>query len=139
VFRLIILATIALVALGLAFSPAMAEEPQEGSTTATIEKAERTVVPLPSLTHNGRLSTRDRWRGRPYLRSTADETLRSQALDVALPPANPAFNGGVSLHQTPGIFSSEDFIRNEALSKALPPANPAMVGGGGISGGGVGF
>jgi hypothetical protein len=58
-------------------------------------------------------------------------------LDVALPPANSAFQGGVSL-QDPTVFSSEDFIRNEALNKALPPFNPAMVGGGSVRGG-VGF
>ena len=134
-FRLFILATIAFVGLGLVGSPAMAEEPQGEASTTTIEKAQRTVVPLPTM--NGRLSTRDRWRGGPYLRSTADETLRSHALDVALPPANNAFQGGASL-EGPRIRSSEDFIRNEALSKALPPANPAFVGGGSVTGG-VGF
>jgi hypothetical protein len=108
----------------------MAEEPQEGSSKTTIEKAQKTVVPLPSLTHNGRLSTRDRWRGTPYLRSSADETLRSHALDVALPSANPAFQGGLNLQQHPTTFTSEDAVRNEALDKALPPANPAFVGGG---------
>jgi hypothetical protein len=123
--------------LGLAFSPAVAEEPQEGPTTAAIEKAEKTITPLPTLTHRGRLSTRDRWRGAPYVRSTASETLRSHALDVTLPSANPAFNGGVSL-QSPGAFASEDFVRNQALDKALPPPNSAIVGGASI-GGGVGF
>ncbi len=133
-FRIIIFATITFVGLGLVGSSAMAEEPQGEASTTTIEKAQRTVVPLPSTT--GRLSTRDRWRGGPYLRSTADETLRSHALDVALPPANQAFQGGASLQQP--ILSNEDFIRNEALSKALPPANPAFVGGASV-GGGVGF
>ena len=113
----------------------MAEEPQGKASTTTIEKAQRTVVPLPSV--NGRLSTRDRWRGAPYLRSSADETLRSHALDVALPPANNAFQGGATVDR-PTVFSNEDFIRNEALSKALPPWNPAFVGGGSVTGG-VGF
>jgi hypothetical protein len=122
------LASIGLVALGLACSPAMAEGPQDGSTTTTIEKADKTVVPLPTTTRRGRLSTRDRWRGKPYLRSTANETLRSHALDLALPPANPAFQGGASLNQ-PGLFVSETAMRKEALDKALPPANPALVGG----------
>jgi hypothetical protein len=134
VFRLTVLATIAFVALGLACSPATAEEPQ-GKSAAKIEKAERTITPLPSLTHPGRLSTRERWRGAPYVRSTADETLRSHALDVALPPANSAFQGGTSLQ---GAVRSEDFIRNQALDKALPPFNPAFVGGGSLTGG-VGF
>ena len=114
----------------------MAEEPQEEASAPTIEKAQKTVVPLPT-DHRGRLSTRDRWRGAPYLRSSADETLRSHALDVALPPANKALQGGASLQQ-PNIFSNEDFIKNEALNKALPPANPAFVGGGSVTGG-VGF
>jgi hypothetical protein len=138
VFRYFATATIAFVALGLAFSPAIAEEPQDGAAKTTIEKAQRNASPLPNLTTPGRLSTRDRWRGRPYVRNTADEDLRSRALDIALPPANPAFQGGVAI-SGPGTFASEDFIRNEALNKSLPPANAAMVGGGGISGGGIGF
>jgi len=137
VYRLFILATIAFVGFGLASSAAMAEEPQGESSAPTIEKAQTAVVPLPMNTHRGRLSTRDRWRGKPYLRSSADETVRSHALDVALPPANQAFQGGVSL-QSPAVFSNEDFIRNEALSKALPPFNSAMVGGASVQGG-VGF
>ena len=134
--RLFILATIAYVGLGLSFSPAMAEEPQGEVSAPTIEKAQKTVVPLPT-THRSRLSTRDRWRGAPSLRSSADETLRSHALDVALPPANSAFQGGANL-QDPSVFANEDFIRNEALNKALPPANSAFVGGSTV-GGGVGF
>jgi len=136
VLRLFIITTIAFVGLSLACSPAQAEEPQDESSTTTIEKTETAVVPLPT-TKSRRLSTRDRWRGAPYLRSSADETLRSQALDVALPPANSAFQGGASL-QSPGVLSNEDYIRNQALDKALPPFNPAVVGGGSVQGG-VGF
>jgi hypothetical protein len=138
VFRLLTLASIAAIGLGLAFSPAVAEEPPQEASSTKIEKSDRAIVPLPSLTHPKRLSTRDRWRGAPYLRSSsADETLRSHALDIALPPANPSFQGGVSL-QSPTIFSNEDFIRNQALDKALPAFNPAFVGGGSVQGG-VGF
>jgi hypothetical protein len=133
---LITLATIAFVGLGLAGLPAMAEEAQNGSSKTSIEKAEKAIAPLPTL-KQGRLSTRDRWRGTPYLRSSADETLRSHALDLALPPANSAFQGGVSL-QTPVIRSSEDFVRNEALNMMLPPFNPAVVGGGSVPSG-MGF
>ena len=133
--RLFVLATIAFIGLGLVGSPAMAEEPQGQASVTTIEKAQRTVVPLPSV--NGRLSTRDRWRGGPYLRSSADERLRSHAMDVALPPANGAFQGGATLGGA-NIRSNEDFIRNEALNKALPPSNPAFVGGASVTGG-VGF
>jgi hypothetical protein len=133
---LITLATIAFIGLGLACSPAMAEEVQNGSSKTSIEKAEKAIAPLPAL-KQGRLSTRDRWRGTPYLRSSADETLRSHALDLALPPANSAFQGGVSL-QTPVIRSSEDFVRNEALNMMLPPFNPAVVGGGSVPSG-MGF
>ena len=135
--RFIILATIASVGLSLACSPAMAEEPQKASPKTTIEKAEKTVVPLPTTTRRVRLSTRDRWRGAPYLRSSADETLRSHALDVALPPANSAFQGGANL-QPAGVFVSDvDGLRKEALDKALPPANSAFVGG--TVSGAVGF
>lgn len=135
--RLLIIASIAFVGLGLACSPASAEEAQEGSSTAKVEKAQTTVVPLPSITHSGRLSTLDRWRGKPYLRSSADETVRSHALDLALPPANSAFQGGANL-QSPSVYSNEDFIRYQALDKALPAFNPAFVGGGSVRGG-VGF
>lgn len=92
--RYIILATIVFAGLSLACSPAMAEEPQEGSSATKIEEAQKTVVPLPTTTHRTRLSTRDRWRGAPYLRSGGGEALPSQATDVALPPANSAFLGG---------------------------------------------
>lgn len=128
VLRLLTLATIAFVGLGLASLPAAAEEPQEGSSTTTIEQAEKTIVPLPVKTYPDRLSTRDRWRGGPYLRSSADETVRSQALDIALPSANSAFRGGASL-QHPGVFATEDAVRHEALNMLLP-LYPAWGGGG---------
>jgi hypothetical protein len=96
VLRYIILATIVFAGLSLACSPAMAEEPQQGSSATKIEEAQKTVVPLPTTTHRTRLSTRDRWRGKPHLRSGAAEASPSQATDVALPPANSAFlSGGV--------------------------------------------
>ena len=132
--RFFILASIACVAFSLACSPAMAEELASQPSKTTVEKA---VTPMPTATHRVRLSTRDRWRGAPYLRGSANEMLRSQALDVALPPANSAFVGGADLQA--GLFVSEtDSVRKDALDKALPPANPAFVGGNSISGG-VGF
>jgi hypothetical protein len=137
VLRFIILATIASVGLSLACSPATAEEPQEASSKTTIEKGEKTAVPLPTTTRRVRLSTRDRWRGAPYLRSSTDETLRSHALDVALPSANSAFQGGASLHPGGAFVSEIDGVRKEALDMALPPANSAFVGG--SLSGGVGF
>ncbi len=129
VLRLLTLATVAFVGFGLASLPAAAEEPLERSSETTIERAEKTIVPLPVKTRQARLSTRDRWRGAPYLRSSSDETLRSHALDIALPPANAAFQGGAAIPQ-PGVFATEDAVRHRALDKALPPANPAWVGGG---------
>ena len=128
VLRLLTLATAAFVGFGLASLPAAAEQLQEGSSQTTIEQAQKTIVPLPVKTRQARLSTRDRWRGGPYLRSSADETLRSQALDIALPPANPAFQGGTTLAPA-GVFATEDAVRHRALDKVLPPANPAWVGG----------
>ena len=98
VLRFLILSAIAFVGLSLASSPAIAEAPKTDSTKATIEQDQKTVVPLPTTSHHSRPSTRDRWRGKPYLRSSSDETLRSQAVDVALPPANSAFQGGASLN-----------------------------------------
>jgi hypothetical protein len=93
VVRYIILATIVFVGLSLACSPAMAEEPQDGSSSATIEEAQNAVVVPAPTTHRKRLSTRDRWRGTPYLRGGM-ETLPSQGSDVVLPPANANFQGG---------------------------------------------
>lgn len=90
--RYIILATIVFAGLSLACSPAMAEEPQDGSSATKIEEAQKAVVPLPTITK--RLSTVERWRGTPYLRSGAAEALPSQATDVALPPANSSFLSG---------------------------------------------
>jgi hypothetical protein len=95
-FRLLILPAIAIIGLSLAGLPAMAEEPETKSATK-IEQGQKSAVALPSVKQRERLSTRDRWRGKPYLRSSSDETLRFQALDRMLPPANAAFNGGASL------------------------------------------
>lgn len=135
--RFFILASIACVALSLACSPAMAEELASQPSKTTVENADKALAPMPTTTHRVRLSTRDRWRGAPYLRGSADELLRGQALDVALPPANSAFQGGAELQS--GLFVSEtEGVRKEALDKILPPANPAMIGGSGLSGG-LGF
>jgi hypothetical protein len=133
--RFFILASIACVAFSLACSPAMAEELVSQPSKTTVEKAEKAVTAMPTTTHRARLTTRERWRGAPYLRGSADELLRGQALDVALPPANSAFQGGAELQS--GLFVAEtDGVRKEALDKALPPANPAIVGG---AIGGLGF
>jgi hypothetical protein len=138
VLRFIVIATIACIGLSLACSPASAEGPEKASAKTTSEKLEKAEkTPLPADTRRTRLSTRDRWRGAPYLRRSTDETLRSHALDVALPPANSAFQGGSNLHPG-GVFVSDiDGVRREALDMALPPANSAFVGG--SLGGGVGF
>jgi hypothetical protein len=101
VLRFFILAAIAFVGLSLAGSPAMAEEPKTESSKATTEQGQKFVVPLPTANHRARLSTRDRWRGKPYVRSSSDETLRRHALDMALPPANSAFSGGGGLPSLP--------------------------------------
>jgi hypothetical protein len=94
--RFLILAAIAFVGLSLASSAAIAEEPKTESSKPTIEQEQKSVAPQPTTSHRARLSTRDRWRGKPYLGSS-DETLRSHSLDKALPPANSAFNGGTNL------------------------------------------
>jgi hypothetical protein len=95
VLRFFIIAAVAFVGLSLASSPAMAEEPKTESSD-TIEQGQKSVAPPPAAKQRVRLSTRDRWRGKPYLRSSSDEMVRSQALDRMLPPANSAFNGGAS-------------------------------------------
>ncbi len=82
------------IGLALAGSPALAGTPDE-ATDASTTRVEKTVSPTPE--RPARLSTTDRWRGKPYVASTAGETIRAQALDKALPPANPVFQGGVSL------------------------------------------
>ena len=90
------LAAIAIVGLSLRSSPAIAEAPATESSKATIGQDRHSVVALPTTSHRTRLSTRDRWRGTPYVRSNRDETLRNHVLDMALPPANPAFPGAVT-------------------------------------------
>jgi hypothetical protein len=97
VLRLFLFSAIAFVALGLVSSPAIAESPRQDASEPTIEQDQKTVSRLPTTDHRAKLCTRDRWRGKPYLRSGDDETLRSHVLDTALPPANPAFQGGASL------------------------------------------
>jgi hypothetical protein len=96
VLRFFILSAIAFVGLSLLSSPAIPEAPATESSKAAIEQDQQTVVALPTTSHRARLSTRDRWRGTPYLRSNRDETLRNHVLDKALFPANPAFQGAVT-------------------------------------------
>ena len=95
--RFFMLSAIAVVGLSLPGSPAIAEAPNTDSSKVTIGQCQKTVVPLPTTSHRVRPSTRDRWRGKPHLRSCGDETLRTHALSKALPPANAAFQGGASL------------------------------------------
>ena len=97
VLRLFRFPAIAFVAFGLVGSPAIAESPRKDVSEPSIEQDRKTVVRPPTTGHRAKLCTRDRWRGKPYLRSGGEETLRSQILDLALPPANPAFQGGASL------------------------------------------
>lgn len=77
------LAIVSLITLGFAAAPALADEPAERETAAVREAAAvaqaAKVEPAPE-----RLSTRDRWRGRPYLRSPRQE-LRPEALDRMVP------------------------------------------------------
>jgi hypothetical protein len=96
VTRFFILPVTAFVGWSLLSSPAIAEAPKTESSKATIEQDQKTVVALPTTSHRARLSTRDRWRGTPYVRTNRDETLRNHVLDKALPPANPAFQGAVT-------------------------------------------
>jgi hypothetical protein len=98
VLRLFVPATVVFIGVSLASSPVFAEEPKAECSKATIEQAEKTVTPPPTIPRRTRFSTWDRWRGKPYLRGVSDESLRARALDIALPPANPAFQGGAHLH-----------------------------------------
>ena len=75
-------------------------------------------------TRRGRLSTRDRWRGAPYLRSSADETLRSHALDVALPPANSAFQGGASLQRPQPSSPTRTSFATKRSTRRCPRSIP---------------
>lgn len=74
-----------------------------------------------------RLSTRDRWRGAPYVRSEAERRaqLRSRAFDRALPVQSP-------LGTAFGLESES--IRSEAMDMAIPIQNPAMLSGFGAPG-----
>lgn len=140
-------------AIGLLAAPALADE------AAPVSKRDDApaVVTLPDARPE-RLSTRDRWRGGPYVRASAaenerlrsealdralpvqsplatafgveNERLRSEALDKALPIGNPAFASG-----TGGVFGLEsEQIRAQALDKALPISIPSFATGYGVSG-----
>jgi hypothetical protein len=93
-----ILAAVVFTGLILSSAPAIAEEPKAEPSRTTIDQKPDSTVPVTTNESRVRLSTRDRWRGRPYLRSSTDETVRSHALDKALPPANHAFSGGGSFN-----------------------------------------
>jgi hypothetical protein len=95
VLRFFILTIIAFAGLSLLSSPAIAEAPPTEPSKATIEQDQQSVVALPTTSQRTRLSTRDRWRGAPYVRTNRDETLRNHVLDQALFPANPAFQGAM--------------------------------------------
>ena len=96
VLRFFILTAIAFVGLSLLSSPAIAEAPPRESSKTTIEQDQQSVVALPTTSHRTRISTRDRWRGTPYVRNNRDETLRNHVLDQVLFPANPAFPGAAT-------------------------------------------
>jgi len=76
-----------------------------------------------------RLSTAERWRGRPYLRAE-DSLPRGEALNRALPP-NPTNVSQGSLGGSVGLRSAEAAeLRRRALDMALPEiVNPIMPGG----------
>jgi hypothetical protein len=79
------------VAIGIVAVPALADEPaaeRDGNRVQATEEARPEKERRPT--------TMERWRGRPHLRA-ANEVVRNQALDKALPPANPVFQGGVTL------------------------------------------
>jgi hypothetical protein len=105
-----------ILALSLLAGPAFADESREARTDdapAIVEVREAKPA---------RLSTRDRWRGAPYVRASAaeNERLRSEALDRALPVQSPLGT----------VFGVEnERIRSEALDKALPIQNPAFATG----------
>ena len=108
--------------------PVLAGEPSLSDSPATVEASQkRVIVPLPRLTRRS-LSTRERWRGTPYTRSAAaDEQIRAEALDKALPVISSAAGGSL-----PGFgFAGENtLLRSEALDKALPViSNPTTNSG----------
>jgi hypothetical protein len=110
VLRLFVFTVFICIGVSLSGAPALAEQPKAEPPNAAVGQLEQTVTPaptretardavtpLPAKSPRTRLSTRERWRGKPYLRNVSNESLRARALDIALPPANPAFQGGASL------------------------------------------
>ena len=106
------------IALTFAFaSPAAWAEAPTGTaegTAVTAPAPEARVKPKPE---RRRLTTEERWRGKPYLRvRSEDSMLRGQALNQALPPSAPTFStGGIGLRTAEG-----DDLRKRALDMALP-------------------
>ncbi len=77
-----------------------------------------------------RLTTEERWRGRPYLKAAEDAQLRGQALDRSIMPSETNF-GTTGAH---GLQSSDGAaLRREALDKSMPVPlnrlNQSFVGG----------
>ena len=84
--------SILFVAFAFLAGPVFASEPaSEGQS----DKAPKVAVEQKAP--KARLTTAERWRGKPYVGANAFDPIRSHALDKALPPANPVFQGGTGL------------------------------------------
>lgn len=107
-----------LVALLLALPAVTAEALQPGDSEpweVAFAASGETSSPAPK-TKRRRLTTEERWRGKPYIRAE-DAELRGQALDRSVLPSETNF-GTTGAH---GLQSSDgEALRREALDKAMP-------------------
>jgi hypothetical protein len=96
------------------------DQPAGEKETAVVTSNEASSVE--SAPAKRRLTTAERWRGRPYLRSAEGELVRSEALDKRLPPAQPPFTSGFGLNT-----AGSEVLRSHALDRNIPLAVPGLV------------
>jgi hypothetical protein len=96
-----------------------ADQPSGADGGAVVASDAAQVAPAPA---KQRLTTAERWRGAPYLRSTESELVRSEALDKRLPPAQPPFTSGFGLNT-----AGSEVLRSHALDRNIPLTVPGLV------------
>ncbi len=129
------LALAAWISVALAAPAAWAEAPdpsEDAPTEVTSATPEAQVEAKPARKPaRRRLTTAERWRGKPYLRSE-DAQLRGQALGTALPPTENGFgnSGGLGLQAVGFQAVENETLRRQALDESMPiPLNPTWRSG----------
>jgi hypothetical protein len=101
----------------LVSTAAFASDEPAGQDAVTVTAASDSSVQAAPAKR--RLTTAERWRGRPYLRAAENELIRSEALDKRLPPAQPPFSSGFGLNT-----AGSEVLRSHALDRNIPLSMP---------------